>query len=81
MVVFGQVDKNNKVSVIKYDNFYYECDVMNKCFVESGEEVIKVCQCFNEFVEVLVIMQVICQVGQDMICSFGNFKKLDGLSK
>ncbi|EKP4547153.1 conjugal transfer protein TraN, partial [Escherichia coli] len=30
MAVSGQVDKNNKSGVIKYDNFYYECDATNK---------------------------------------------------
>ncbi|EKY2037936.1 conjugal transfer protein TraN, partial [Cronobacter sakazakii] len=49
MAVTGQVDKNNKSGVIKYDNFYYECDATNKCPAEPGEEVIKACQCLNEF--------------------------------
>ncbi|EJY8473210.1 conjugal transfer protein TraN, partial [Cronobacter sakazakii] len=37
MAVTGQVDKNNKSGVIKYDNFYYECDATNKCPAEPGE--------------------------------------------
>ncbi|EJY8337670.1 conjugal transfer protein TraN, partial [Cronobacter sakazakii] len=69
MAVTGQVDKNNKSGVIKYDNFYYECDATNKCPAEPGEEVIKACQCLNEFAEAAAIMQVIRQGGQDMICS------------
>ncbi|EDJ8543595.1 conjugal transfer protein TraN [Salmonella enterica] len=81
MAVSGQVDKNNKTGVIKYDNFYYECDATNKCPAESGEEVIKACQCLNEFAEASAIMQVIRQAGQDMICSSGNPKKPDGSSK
>ncbi len=81
MAVSGQVDKNNKASVIKYDNFYYECDATNKCPAEPGEEVIKACQCLNEFAEASAIMQVIRQAGQDMICSSGNPKKPDGSSK
>ncbi|EJY8409891.1 conjugal transfer protein TraN, partial [Cronobacter sakazakii] len=71
MAVTGQVDKNNKSGVIKYDNFYYECDATNKCPAEPGEEVIKACQCLNEFAEAAAIMQVIRQGGQDMICSSG----------
>ncbi|MER1676813.1 conjugal transfer protein TraN, partial [Enterobacter cloacae] len=71
MAVSGQVDKNNKPGVIKYDNFYYECDATNKCPAEPGEEVIKACQCLNEFAEASAIMQVIRQAGQDMICSSG----------
>lgn len=81
MAVSGQVDKNNKAGVIKYDNFYYECDATNKCPAEPGEEVIKACQCLNEFAEASAIMQVIRQAGQDMICSSGNPKKPDGSSK
>ncbi|HAS1115386.1 TPA: conjugal transfer protein TraN [Enterobacter cloacae] len=81
MAVSGQVDKNNKTGVIKYDNFYYECDATNKCPAEPGEEVIKACQCLNEFAEASAIMQVIRQAGQDMICSSGNPKKPDGSSK
>lgn len=81
MAVSGQVDKNNKPGVIKYDNFYYECDATNKCPAEPGEEVIKACQCLNEFAEASAIMQVIRQAGQDMICSSGNPKKPDGSSK
>ncbi|EJX4594335.1 conjugal transfer protein TraN, partial [Cronobacter sakazakii] len=72
MAVTGQVDKNNKSGVIKYDNFYYECDATNKCPAEPGEEVIKACQCLNEFAEAAAIMQVIRQGGQDMICSSGK---------
>ncbi|EJL7720590.1 conjugal transfer protein TraN, partial [Cronobacter sakazakii] len=75
MAVTGQVDKNNKSGVIKYDNFYYECDATNKCPAEPGEEVIKACQCLNEFAEAAAIMQVIRQGGQDMICSSGKPKK------
>ncbi|EJV9557825.1 conjugal transfer protein TraN [Cronobacter sakazakii] len=78
MAVTGQVDKNNKSGVIKYDNFYYECDATNKCPAEPGEEVIKACQCLNEFAEAAAIMQVIRQGGQDMICSSGKPKKPDG---
>ncbi|MCE1555346.1 conjugal transfer protein TraN [Enterobacter hormaechei] len=81
MAVSGQVDKNNKTGVIKYDNFYYECDATNKCPAEPGEEVIKACQCLNEFAEASAIMQVIRQAGQDMICSSGNPKKPDGSNK
>lgn len=81
MAVTGQVDKNNKSGVIKYDNFYYECDATNKCPAEPGEEVIKACQCLNEFAEASAIMQVIRQAGQDMICSSGNPKKPDGSNK
>ncbi|MCZ6149275.1 conjugal transfer protein TraN [Cronobacter sakazakii] len=78
MAISGQVDKNNKSGVVKYDNFYYECDASNQCPAEPGEEVIKACQCLNEFAEAAAIMQVIRQGGQDMICSSGKPKKPDG---
>ncbi|ECG2771148.1 conjugal transfer protein TraN, partial [Salmonella enterica subsp. enterica serovar Tennessee] len=81
MAISGQVDKNNKTGVTKYDNFYYECDATNQCPAGAGEEVIKACQCLNEFAEAAAIMQVVRQAGQDMICSSGNAKMPDGKSK
>ncbi|WLZ52004.1 conjugal transfer protein TraN (plasmid) [Enterobacter hormaechei] len=81
MAISGQVDKNNKGGVVKYDNFYYECDTSNQCPAGPGEEVIKACQCLNEFAEASAIMQVIRQAGQDMICSSGTPKNPDGTSK
>ncbi|EGJ7693505.1 conjugal transfer protein TraN [Escherichia coli] len=81
MSISGQVDKNNSSGLIKYDNFYYECDANNACPSGSGEEVIKACQCLNEFAEASAIMQVIRQAGQDMICSSGETKKPDGSAK
>jgi hypothetical protein len=81
MAVSGQIDKNNKPGVTKYDNFYYECDATNQCPSGAGEEVIKACQCLNEFAEAAAIMQVVRQAGQDMICSSGNTKKPDGSAK
>lgn len=81
MSISGQVDRNNNKGVVKYDNFYYECDATNQCPAEPGEEVIKACQCLNEFAEASAIMQVVRQAGQDMICSSGTPKKPDGSSK
>lgn len=78
MALSGQVDKNNKPGLVKYDNFYYECDLSNKCPASPGEEVIKSCQCLNEFAEASAIMQVIRQAGQDMICTSGSPKKPNG---
>ena len=78
MALSGQVNKDNKSGVVKYDNFYYECDAGNQCPAEPGEEVIKACQCLNEFAEASAIMQVIRQAGQDMICSSGETKMPDG---
>ncbi|MCL6336311.1 conjugal transfer protein TraN [Pectobacterium carotovorum subsp. carotovorum] len=81
MAISGQVDKNNKNDVIKYDNFYYECDASNQCPSGPGEEIIKSCQCLNEFAEAAAIMQIIRQAGQDMICSSGEAKMPDGSKK
>ncbi len=78
MAISGQVDRNNQTGVTKYDNFYYECGSNNQCPASAGEEVVKACQCLNEFAEAAAIMQVIRQGGQDMICSSGTPKKPDG---
>ncbi|EOR7867385.1 conjugal transfer protein TraN [Escherichia coli] len=81
MAISGQVDKNNKPGITKYDNYYYECDNGNSCPAGPGEEVIKACQCLNEFAEASAIMQVIRQAGNDMICSSGTPKNPDGTAK
>ncbi|EBS1368561.1 conjugal transfer protein TraN [Salmonella enterica subsp. enterica serovar Virchow] len=77
MSISGQVDKNNNAGVVKYDNFYYECDTGNTCPAGPGEEIVKACQCLNEFAEASAIMQVMRQAGQDMICTSGTQKKPD----
>ncbi len=77
MSISGQVDKNNNAGVVKYDNFYYECDTGNTCPSGPGEEIVKACQCLNEFAEASAIMQVMRQAGQDMICTSGTQKKPD----
>ena len=58
-----------------YDYFYRLC-VNNTCPVEPGEEIIKNCQCINEFAEASAVMQSLRMAGQDVICSDGIPKKL-----
>jgi hypothetical protein len=54
-----------------YDYFYYECPEDNRCPVGDGEEMIKACQCINEFAEAAAILQTLRLAGQDIICSNG----------
>ena len=53
-----------------YDIFYHEC-ANNTCPITEGEELLKDCACVDEFAEASVVMQLIRQGGQDIICSSG----------
>lgn len=58
-----------------YDFFYKPC-LGNVCPVGAGEEIVKNCQCINEFAEAASIMQILRMAGRDMICSDGRSKPL-----
>ncbi len=56
-----------------FDILYHNC-VNDECPAEPGEEVLKDCQCLNEFAEAATIMQMLRLAGQDTICSDGVAK-------
>ena len=56
-----------------YDIYYRTC-VDNVCPAEAGEEILKDCQCLNEFVEAGATIQALRLAGKDSICS-SNQKK------
>lgn len=64
--------RNNSSS---YDFFYKSCRD-GVCPVGTNEEVLKECQCINEFAEAALIMQVIRSAGQDFLCSSGKKSSL-----
>lgn len=53
-----------------YDFFYKVCQD-SVCPAELGEEIIKDCQCINEFAEATAIMETLNQASKDIICSDG----------
>lgn len=59
---------------VTYDFFYHQCTgaSFNTCPSGPGEEVVKDCQCLNEFSESTAIMQSLRLAGQDMICTSGE---------
>jgi len=59
-----------------YDFFYRVCDQNNHCPAGAGEEVVKDCQCINEFAEAATIIQTLRVAGKDTICTTGNKKPL-----
>jgi hypothetical protein len=59
-----------------YDIIYRTCDNNGLCPAESGEEIIKNCQCLNEFNEAASMMQMLRLGGQDAICTTGEEKAL-----
>lgn len=54
-----------------YDIIYHTCDRNGFCPVEPGEEILKGCQCLNEFNEAASIMQMLRLGNQDTICTKG----------
>ncbi|MGX9280548.1 conjugal transfer protein TraN [Pantoea ananatis] len=78
MTVSGTTDKTRTGANVQYNYYYHECDTSNQCPAEAGEEVVKACQCMNEFAEAAAIMQTMRQAGQDMICTSGEKKNPDG---
>jgi hypothetical protein len=59
-----------KTSTDSYDILYHTC-VNDQCPTEPGEEILKDCQCLNEFAEAATIIQMLRLAGQDTICSDG----------
>jgi hypothetical protein len=52
-----------------YDILYHVCGADNTCPVGAGEEIVKECQCLDEFAEAASIMMVLDEAGRDMECS------------
>lgn len=56
----------------QYEFSYRVCGTDDSCPAQLGEEIIKTCQCLNEFAEATAIMQTLRLAGQDIICSTGQ---------
>lgn len=57
-----------------YKYTYKRCSkagVNTGCPIEAGEELVRDCQCINEFAEALTIFAVLGDAGDDVICSSG----------
>ena len=48
---------------------YPKC-INNTCPLEEGQEIVKDCQCLNEFVEATLVLQTMNAASKDMICSY-----------
>ena len=59
-----------------YDIIYHTCNSNGLCPVEAGAEIVKDCQCLNEFSEAASVMQMLRLGSQDAICSDGVPKPL-----
>jgi len=82
MTLSGPTGENHKEPVT-YDFFYHQCTGSNfdVCPAGEGEEVLKSCQCLNEFAEATSMMQSLRLAGQDLICTNGESKMPDGEDK
>ncbi|MFY9270804.1 MAG: hypothetical protein WAO55_13765 [Candidatus Manganitrophaceae bacterium] len=59
-----------RTSTGSYEFFVKSC-VSNACPLDPGEELVKSCQCMNEFSEAAAMMQILAEAGRDTICSSG----------
>lgn len=69
-VVLAGHSEQFQTDTASYDIVYHTC-VDGRCPVEPGEEILKDCQCLNEFAEAASIIQMLRLAGQDTICSDG----------
>jgi len=56
----------------RYDALYHVCGGDNSCPAGPDEEIVKDCQCINEFAEAASIMMVLDAAGDDMTCIDGG---------
>lgn len=56
---------------LRYEFAYYECTLDNVCPLAEGEEMVKDCQCLDEFVETIIALRAIELAGDDITCSGG----------
>ncbi len=52
--------------------FYYRLCTNGTCPLQVGEEVVKRCQCINEFAEATTILMSLNEASKDIICSTGE---------
>jgi len=64
----------NLVSTQSHNFYYKACSTSGQCPLESGETLVKKCQCVNEFPDALGYMMVLKEASQGMICSSGTKK-------
>lgn len=55
-----------------YDIFYHQCSQDLVCPIGEGEEILKACDCLDEFPEASAVMQLVRMAGQDILCSSGT---------
>lgn len=58
------------------NTFLYKVCTAGSCPADADEQIVKDCQCINEFAEAASIMQSLRTAGQDMVCSSGKGKPL-----
>lgn len=59
-----------RTSTQSYEFFYKSC-MSNGCPVGPGEEILKDCQCIDDFAEAATLMSALQSAGEEMICSSG----------
>lgn len=62
---------NERISTTQYEFAYKECTGGSVCPVEPGEEILKACQCINDFADAASAMTAINEAAKDLICTSG----------
>jgi hypothetical protein len=52
-------------------DFYYKRCIDDTCPLDPGEEIVKDCQCTNDFAEATTVLEALNAAGKDIICSDG----------
>jgi hypothetical protein len=52
-------------------DFYYKRCIDDACPLDPGEEIVKECQCTNDFAEATTVLEALNAAGKDIICSDG----------
>ena len=66
------VTSQYRKDVTTYDFYYRQCyPSTTTCPAGAGEEILKDCQCINEFAETFTLLESLKEAGKDSICSSG----------
>jgi len=61
--------------ITTYEFYYRQCyPQANVCPAGAGEEILKDCQCIDEFAETFTLLETLKEAGEDAICSSGAKK-------
>ena len=64
-------NRSDYTTTATYNYLYHQCG-QSGCPLGAGEEVVRDCQCIDEFPNATAIMQALRMAGRDIVCSNGQ---------